>query len=453
MQYRQPSDTITSDPQQLFTRAVAMHQQGNMEAAEEAYHQVLGILPGHPKVLANLGLLYATTGRRDRAIQCYRQALEKAPQDPSIHINLGALHEEEGQGQEALFCYRRALQADPANAIAHNNLGKLLADLGRTAEAAHHLELALQEEPDYPLALNNLGVVYAKMDRLQEAADCFRRSLDLVPGDVRMHYNLAGVYLSDGRSGQAKEQLQQVLEQDPRHAPARHLLAACTGQTTAQAPPSYVQDVFDRYAGHFDTHIQEVLGYTVPRDLRTLFDDLAPEGLPLARGVDLGCGTGLAGQVFRDLVGDLTGVDLSSGMLAQARAKAVYDRLHQGDIVAFLGNTDQRFDLLLAADVFIYLGDLQPVFAAMAASTVPGGWLLFSVEDYAAGEKKRGYVLRESGRYAHDDTYLRTLAAEHGFTVRATRTQGIRREKCGWIDGRLYVLQKNVQPSGEARKS
>ncbi|WP_457574424.1 tetratricopeptide repeat protein [Desulfolithobacter sp.] len=452
MQYRQPSNTIPSDPQQIFARAVAMHQQGYLEGAEERYRQVLEILPGHPKVLTNLGLLYATTSRRDKAIQCYRQALERAPQDPSIHINLGALHEEEGQVQEALLCYRRALQVDPANGIAHNNLGKLLADRGRTAEAAHHLELALQEKPDYPLALNNLGVVYAKMDRLQEAADCFRRSLELVPGDVRMQYNLAGVYLSDGRSEQAKEQLQQVLEQDPQHAPARHLLAACTGQTTAQAPSSYVQDVFDRYAGHFDAHIQEVLGYTVPRDLRTLFDDLAPAGLPLDRGVDLGCGTGLAGQVFRDLVDDLTGVDLSSGMLDRARAKAVYDRLHQGDIVTFLGNTDQRFDLLLAADVFIYLGDLQPVFAVMATTTVAGGWLLFSVEDHAAGAKQNGYVLRESGRYAHDDTYLRTLASRHGFTVQATRAQGIRREKGGWIDGRLYVMQKNVQPPGGARK-
>ena len=43
--------------------------------------------------------------------------------------------------------------------------------------------------------------------------------------------------------------------------------------------------------------------------------------------LDLGCGTGLAGEAFRPHVDWLEGVDLSPGMIAQARKKTIYDRL------------------------------------------------------------------------------------------------------------------------------
>src|SRR5207302_1633468 len=96
--------------------------------------------------------------------------------------------------------------------------------------------------------------------------------------------------------------------------------------------------------------------------------------------LDLGCGTGLAGELFRPLSRRLDGVDLSPRMLAQAATRGVYDRLAAGDLLTHLGGTGDRYHLVLAADVFVYLGDLAPVFAAARLVLRAGGWLAFTVE-------------------------------------------------------------------------
>ena len=86
-----------------------------------------------------------------------------------------------------------------------------------------------------------------------------------------------------------------------------------------------------------------------------------------AHALDLGCGTGLAGVAFRDCVERLEGIDLSPGMVAEARAKGIYDALHVGEVVAHLkAATDRQFDLILAADVLVYVGDLAPLFLEVA---------------------------------------------------------------------------------------
>ena len=101
------------------------------------------------------------------------------------------------------------------------------------------------------------------------------------------------------------------------------------------------------------------------------------------RAADLGCGTGLMGPLLRPHVsGRLEGVDLSQGMVDKARAKGCYDHLAVEELVAYLdGSAGQEgvqcggsggYDLLVAADVFVYIGDLGPVFASGARHSGKG---------------------------------------------------------------------------------
>ena len=101
--------------------------------------------------------------------------------------------------------------------------------------------------------------------------------------------------------------------------------------------------------------------------------------------LDLGCGTGLAGAAFRPFCDWLVGVDLSPAMLAQARAKGLYDRLVEGDVAAFLADeaaAQARYHLIVAADVFMYLADLSAVLKAAAAVLAPSAMIAFSVETH-----------------------------------------------------------------------
>jgi len=426
-----------ADLQTLFMEAVQLHQQSQLSQAEEKYLLILAALPGNARVLGNLGILYKDRQRYPEAEQCYRQALASDPGDPLLHLNLGAVHEAQGELDRAVSCFRRALELEPANAKALNNLGKILCLQGLLAEAEAAIGQALQFEPRYPLAWNNLGVIYSKQGKTGQAIDCLQKALALQPADPGILYNLAGAYGSEEKIGEAADCLRRLLALDPHHAAARHLLAAFSGDTTETAPAQYVEGTFDLYAAGFDAHLEGKLGYTVPAALRQLLQETAGSGRRFARALDLGCGTGLSGRPFRDLIDDLTGIDLSANMLTRAEEKKIYQRLIRQDITAFLEQCPERFDLFIATDVFIYVGKLDRIFAAVSRCALPGACFVFSIEREEEGGDFR---LRSSGRYAQSTAYIKQLAGEHDFTVAACREHGIRKEKQQWIAGNLFVL-------------
>ena len=138
----------------------------------------------------------------------------------------------------------------------------------------------------------------------------------------------------------------------------------------------------------------------------------------------MGCGTGLSGSLFRDVSDHLTGVDLSPVMLTRAREKKIYDDLSQEEIVTFLRDTGGRYDLFVAADVFVYSGDLFPVLEEISRHAQPGALLLFSTE-----LAEKGFLLKETGRYAHSTGYLIKTAEQCGLRLRQSRTTGMRKER------------------------
>lgn len=152
----------------------------------------------------------------------------------------------------------------------------------------------------------------------------------------------------------------------------------------------------------------------------------------------MGCGTGLSGEPFRDIAQRLTGVDLSEKMIAKAKARAVYDELIVGDILVPLVRPGAAFDLIIAADVFVYLGELEPIFRACKIALRPDGFFAFSTE---AEDEEGTYVLRPSGRYAHTLSYLRALTEAAGFEMALTKRVTLRKESEQAIEGNLCVLQ------------
>ncbi len=435
---QEESRSGVTDPQSLFFEAVQLHQNKHYAEAEGRYMQLLQHLPGHPKVLANLALLYRELRRFAEAIHCCRQALQETPTDPLLHLNLGAVYEEQGDIPAAIACFRQALVLEPANAKALNNLGKVLHRQGQILEGEQYIRRALRLEPEYPLALNNLGVICSEQGHNGEAVDCFRRALELEPDNVGTLYNLAGIYNCQAQADEARPILRKILSLEPGHSLAGHMLAALTGETTEAAPRAYVEETFDAYAWRFDRHLTEKLGYCVPKILGEMVESLIPRGNTFTCALDLGCGTGLAGEVFRPMSRRLHGLDVSAKMLAKAEVKGVYDLLERQDIASFLAACRGTYDLFIATDVFIYIGRLESIFAGLRRCAVPGAMLAFSVERCT---EEQDYCLRPSGRYGQSRAYIERLAGENGWEILSHRQHGIRREEGQWIDGDLFVLR------------
>lgn len=222
-----------------------------------------------------------------------------------------------------------------------------------------------------------------------------------------------------GRRAEAREALTEAcwldaetldIAPEERAEAAAYLLARETGEhAPSQAPAGYVRALFDRAAAEFDQRLVSRLGYRGPRLLAEAAPDRLGERATDLRILDAGCGTGLAAEFLRPLASELDGVDLSPEMVEKARAREAYDGLHAGDLLDALAESEP-YDLIFAADVFSYIGDLSSALDACSAGLEPGGLLAATVEAAAGVD----YVLGVSGRYAHSPDYLeRALPRAH----------------------------------------
>ncbi|NIV29929.1 MAG: methyltransferase domain-containing protein, partial [Anaerolineae bacterium] len=224
------------------------------------------------------------------------------------------------------------------------------------------------------------------------------------------------------------------------NASARHLLAALEGKASSEVPSDYVRKLFDGYAGDFEHHLVGKLEYQTPQKLHDLLEELIRDRQADMDVIDLGCGTGLCGPLFRKHAGFLKGVDLSPGMLAKAGERDIYDELVEGDLTVGLGTAGDVYDLVIAADVFVYVGELGQVFEATARALRPGGLFAFSLEAEESGED---FVLRPTGRYAHSLGYARRLAEAAGLQEIRLEKSVLRKDKGQQpIEGYLVVLGK-----------
>ena len=426
--------------QNLFAEAVHLHQHNKLLEAEKLYSQILNLLPDNINVLANIGIVCRDLGKLDEAETYCRQALAAAPDTPAQYLNLGAVLEARGDLTSAKQAYEKALELAPSHPKVLNNLGKLLHQLGFETRGIDLIEQAVRIEPNYPQALNNLGVIYSQRGDLLSAGSLLEKSVVLDPENVSTLYNLAGVYNAQNIFPKAIAILNRLLAIAPDHRSARHMLAALSGNTPSVAPRQYIEETFDTYAHRFDFHLQKALGYTAPSTLATMVREVALSNLPFSAALDIGCGTGLAGTSFRALTRRLVGVDVSSQMLARAAEKKVYDRLEHDEIQAFLRRDEEYYDLFIAADVLVYLGDPKPLFPALAARSMDNGIIACSIENTQIVDD---FQLLPSGRYAHNPSYLVECAAASGFSILVHQPHKIRKEKGEWLAGDLYLFQKN----------
>lgn len=334
---------------------------------------------------------------------------------------------------------RRALELRPGHAETHYKLANACKERGKLAEAERHYLAALALAPHYAEAHNNLGAVLQLMERADAAQASYRRAIAAKPDLSQPYLNLGRLLQQLGKADEARACYARALERGLEPEVFRHLLDAAEGASTAQAPPGYVRATFDGFAQQFDRHLVDTLDYRIPEMLSSAVRELSP---PAQMDIlDLGCGTGLCGDCLRDLARRLVGVDLAPKMLEVARGRGCYGELVQAEIAQYLASQARAgFDLVAAADVLIYIGDIGGVFREVARVLRPAGLFAFSIEQPSQDCDR--FRLEQSGRYAQSLGYVRRLAREHGLAERCCRDVAIRKHGARALPGQLLVLQK-----------
>jgi len=276
------------------------------------------------------------------------------------------------------------------------------------AEAAYRE--AIRIDPEHCDAYHNLGVLLNAQRRPREAALCFSKIITLKPKHPEARKLLALAHCTLGEMDKAVEIFEEWLREDPDDPIARHMLAACSGRDVpSRASDAFVEQTFDNFAVSFDSRLAK-LHYRAPALVTAMLEQSGPARSPSLDVLDAGCGTGLCGHLLAPYARRLVGVDLSDGMLAQARERNVYDELLKSELTSYLAACNGAFDVVVSADTLVYFGPLDEVVAAAERALRPGGRLIFTVEELDG----RGYSLAPSGRYRHARGYVRDVLTGSG---------------------------------------
>lgn len=325
----------------------------------------------------------------------------------------------------------RVLTADPGHIQARYKLGNVFKEQGRTDEASAQYRALLGRNPRHAETLNNLGAIYQAQDMPDAAETCYCQAMAYKPDLAPPYVNIGRIMQGQGRHEEAAQIYRKALQRGLDAELFGHLLAALGGgEGGGRAPAGYVRETFDAFAAGFEHRVVDELGYRVPELLAALVRSQGRSGLD---ALDLGCGTGLVGTALGSLARSLAGVDLSPRMLEVAARKGCYATLYDADIAQWLARADPAgFDLAVAADVFIYIGDLREIFQEARRVLRPGGLFAFSVEVCEVGD----FQLQPTGRYAQSRAYVEGLAAAQGFKLLAREAADVR----SGIEGELYLL-------------
>ena len=343
---------------------------------------------------------------------------------------------QDGRAADAARFLSERIAAGRGGVLARVLMVKALLADGATDAALEAARETASLNPNLPDAVTALGDALLAAGHLPAAIGEYQRALRLDPDASRARLQLGVAWLEAGEAERALEQFRAL---DPAEAPeiAAPIARAEAIRTQQRSDAGYVRHLFDQFSADYDARMRGQLLYQAPEVLRSLADLVMPGARDLAI-LDLGCGTGLAGIAFADIAAAIDGIDLSPQMIAEARGRNIYRTLAVADIETALAMSGEAYDLILAADTLVYLGDLTAVFRGVAAGLKPGGFFLFTVER-AEGD---GFELGPKRRWRHSESYLRKIAAESGLDVAGLVAAAPRTEANVPVDGLAVALTR-----------
>jgi len=469
------------DFQTAFNLGATLQNMNHIDEAIKQYEDCITINPDYPNTYANCAHLYYLAGNPEKSVTYFHKALENldshelrmqyaqalaASGDYENALQqLKYVYENNTENNKALFliaqCYYETrnynesekyylmfLEVDTKNIKAINNLGRLYDETGRHEKAIKKYIEAIEIDGSIATIYLNLGKVYIKTRNIPEAKKAFLCSIKLDPQHPESYFNLGKLYGEINDTDKAKEYLTKALDMDiPGHMEkaGEFILAVKYFLSNIDDPDTFnedkkafVADLFDGYADKFDEHLVEGLQYKTPQ----IINDLLTSHVTKIDNatLDLGCGTGLCCKYLKERSAHITGVDLSAKMIDKARELGCYDELIVGEITEVVNNANEMLDLIVAADVFVYIGSLEDIFLACSSKMNKNGYFIFSTE-HLTGEQE-DFRLFDSGRYKHSNIYLNQLLSNNNFELVEHNFCTLRKENGRNVEGCVTILRK-----------
>lgn len=430
--------------------AELLHELGRKDDLQKHMDLCLTKFPDHTAFMKIQAVTAAANEDYSTAIPMLAKAYAADNDDHVVADALGSCLQNMNHYDEAVLYHARALELQPMNAAYAVRYGLAFVGAGEHEGAAELFRHAINISPNFIDAYAYLGYELQNLNQVDEARKTFEEGLARDPSHPNLNFFYGRLMQqTNDKDAAIKHFDTAAAAKGPEAETAEFLSTALKGGNPEKAPEKFIRGLFDYYAPNFDASLLQGLQYRAPAVLMELLLRPAVKAVRditknAQRVLDLGCGTGLMGMAIKPHAEKLVGVDLSHNMLIRANEKNIYDQTRRSDIVAFIGEISKgEFDLVLAADVFIYVGNLQPVFSGLSGKLDSGSLLAFCCEKLPEdANSNQGFQLQSTVRYAHKDSYVKKLAADFGFDVLTTDDSPVRQNAGQPLDGLYYVLAK-----------
>ncbi len=346
--------------------------------------------------------------------------------------------QESGLLTQAQAIYETILKENNTNFEANFQLGKCYQQNKDYNNALLYLKKAIKLNDQCYVCHYDMSKIYDKLGKYEFSLFHLEKVMDICPDFYEAFFSMAQCYRKMKDEENMLTYLNKTLAKLPKHPGANHLLASFNKKTSSKYSSEYAQDLFDRYANHFEEHLLSSLKYQVPFIIKEKLQSLNPS--KKSKILDLGCGTGILGKTIIDQFPNIVGVDISSNMIQETRKKEIYTTLYTDDIHDFLLKNEEKFDLIVAADVFIYIGNIKTIFTGIKKCLSHNGYFIFTIE-LSSEINIKDFQLGKTGRFSHDIDYIETLCKDTNFEIVEKEEIILREENQIGQKGAIFTLR------------
>lgn len=381
-----------------------------------------------PGFLVQKGICLEALDQEQQAEECYQKALKLDHFCADAHLQLGHLYLKQKSPLQAIEEYKRAINENRDCIEAYHALGVALYQEGQKEMALEYYRKALRICPVYIPTLYNLANVLREQGLFDEAAGLYVH-LSLLPNSPDVSIELGACLLQMQDQKTARRFAKGWIKHFAKNKIAQHIYCLLHGKKSV-FEKEFAQSFFDAFADEYDDKMKQLSTQVIVQMLPFIIPDRQKTVL------DLGCGTGAVGNQFKGQFKKISGVDISAEMIRQARQTKAYSQLKKMDMLTFLTQTSQTYDIVVAADVFCYIQDLLPVFKGVFQHLHPQGTFVFSVETGPNGTQK-------NGRFLCSGPYIKKILQESGFQIKTIQKTSLRKEGDTFAPGLIICAIKN----------
>ncbi|MFV0626487.1 MAG: tetratricopeptide repeat protein [Alphaproteobacteria bacterium] len=421
------------------------------DMAEKYAQKVLKKDSKNNSALIILGNIFYGQRQYEKALDLYLYLSSYQKNNYISSINLANTYMELKKYHEAVKYAMEAQEIAPQKAVPYSVLGNAYRELEKDAEAILALEKAVEINPDDAWNYNYLSQIYQKLEKYNEALG-FGYQAVLKNEELNNSHHINFGYLlyeiSEKDMVSVQRFAQEWLDTFPQSEVVKYMANAILKEEKMhRANDEYLKNIFDVFAEDFETVLSS-LNYKAPEyiaeELERFYGESPSKKMTI---LDAGCGTGLCGLFLKKYakIFGLHGVDISQKMLDVAKRKKIYNRLFCQELVAFLKTKNNAYDLIVSSDVFTYFGELEELFYGLRNSLKKEGKLIFTISKNRINEDS--FLLHTSGRFLHDQKYIKSVLKETGFEIDKFIEKVLRNEGDEEVSGYLISVKKMVQKS------